>query len=45
MGRRVPGYLCNSIVMSTNAAQALSKVQSDLKEIGYSLIVYDAYRP
>ena len=46
MGRVMTGYECASqIVMSTEAAEALKKVQSDVKAQGYSLVVYDAYRP
>jgi D-alanyl-D-alanine dipeptidase len=33
------------VVISIEAGLALAKVQEDLKKIGYSLVVYDAYRP
>ena len=45
VGARVDGYKAARIVITKQAAQALSKVQKELLENGYSLVVYDAYRP
>ena len=46
MGRVMIGYECaNEIVMTQEAAEALALVQEDVKLLGYSLVVYDAYRP
>jgi D-alanyl-D-alanine dipeptidase len=33
------------VVISIKAGLALAKVQEDLTKIGFSLVVYDAYRP
>ena len=45
MGRVMHGYQTHDIVMTTQAAEALSRVQSKLSASGYSLVVYDSYRP
>lgn len=45
VGARVDGYKVARIVITKEAAQALSKVQKELLKNGYSLVVYDAYRP
>ena len=47
MGRVVPGYERNGnkAIMTRQAAEALADVQADVKKDGYSLLVYDAYRP
>lgn len=45
LGRRVKGYKKPVIIMTRQAAQALKKVQAAVKKDGYSLVVYDAYRP
>jgi D-alanyl-D-alanine dipeptidase len=45
MGRKMYAYNCPHIVISTQAGEALSKVQKALNAQGYSLVVYDAYRP
>ena len=46
MGRVMPGYECaDQIVMTREAAEALYLVQQDVRKLGYSLVVYDAYRP
>ena len=45
VGSIPPGYNKSIIVLSKLAGKALAKVQKDLKPYGYSLIVYDAYRP
>ena len=44
-GRRVPGYDAAECILHRQAAIALSKVQSALRERGMSLKVYDCYRP
>lgn len=45
MGTPVDGYQKNVIIVSTQAATALQKVQSQLRPFGLSLKIYDAYRP
>ena len=45
MGRRMPGYECGNLIFSREAAAALAKVQEDLLQSGYSLVIYDSYRP
>jgi D-alanyl-D-alanine dipeptidase len=45
LGRTVKGYKKPVLIMTRQAAQALKKVQQDVKKDGYSLLVYDAYRP
>jgi D-alanyl-D-alanine dipeptidase len=45
IGKRIDGYKSNKVILTINAAEALSKVQKDLLKKGYSLVVYDAYRP
>lgn len=44
MGRPVPGYTVNRIIITEQAAHALKQVNTALKEMGYRLVVYDAYR-
>ena len=44
-GRSVEGYHSNNAILTNEAAIALSNVQEDLNKLGYSLILYDAYRP
>ena len=44
-GQRVEGYHSNIAILTKESATALSNVQDDLKKLGYSLILYDAYRP
>jgi D-alanyl-D-alanine dipeptidase len=41
----VPGYQTAECVLSKQTAQALAKVQSDLRAKGHGLLVYDCYRP
>ncbi len=41
----VDGYQSNVAILSKESALALSKAQQDFNKLGYSLIVYDAYRP
>ncbi len=45
MGRPVDGYNAPIILLTRPAAEALAKVQADLAHHGYSLVVYDGYRP
>ena len=44
-GQLVDGYHSNSAILTKESATALSNVQDDLEKLGYSLILYDAYRP
>ncbi len=45
LGTKVDGYNKPVVLMTRQAAEALKLVQADLKKDGYSLVVYDAYRP
>lgn len=45
VGCSVDGYKKPVIMLTKQAALALKKVQEDVKKDGYSLVVYDAYRP
>ena len=45
IGRRVPHYKANIGIMTKEAAKALSKAQKTFLSKGYSIVVYDAYRP
>lgn len=45
LGRRVVGYEKPVLIFSTQATQALIKVQAELKSQGLGLKVFDAYRP
>ena len=45
LGRRVPHYKANKGIMTREAAIALSKAQKKFLSKGYSIVVYDAYRP
>lgn len=45
MGRPVEGYTKEVIIISQKAALALKKVAKDLRQQGYGLKVFDAYRP
>ncbi len=45
VGKPVAGYHQAVLLMTAQAAQALKKVQEAVKKDGYSLVVYDAYRP
>lgn len=44
-GKRVPGYESPKCLLTKKAAEALSKVQDELKPFSLSLKVYDCYRP
>jgi D-alanyl-D-alanine dipeptidase len=45
LGRVVKGYKKAECYLEKNAAKALAKVQKDARKAGYSLIIYDCYRP
>lgn len=45
MGRPVRGYLASRVMMTPEAAAALSRAQDAAEAQGLSLLVYDAYRP
>ena len=45
VGTRVDGYLEPTALLTKQAAEALKAVSDDLKEQGYRLKIYDAYRP
>lgn len=44
-GTRVPGYEAPACYLLAPVAQALAKVESDLRAWGYGLRLYDCYRP
>jgi D-alanyl-D-alanine dipeptidase len=45
VGRKVRGYQSNSCFLTKFAAENLSKVQREVEKQGYSLLVFDCYRP
>ncbi len=45
IGRKIDGYKANRVILTYKAAIALVKVQQELLKEGYSLVIYDAYRP
>lgn len=45
VGRPIPGYNAEMIILSIPAADTLYKIIKYLNEIGYGVIIYDAYRP
>ncbi|MAD96013.1 MAG: peptidase M15 [Flavobacteriaceae bacterium] len=45
IGRPIDGYLRSVIIVTKPTAIALKKVQKELKEKGFSLKIFDAYRP
>src|SRR3954451_2943443 len=45
MGRRVPGYREPLCLLTRQAAEALARAQKEVRAEGYSLKVYDCYRP
>jgi zinc D-Ala-D-Ala dipeptidase len=45
VGMPVNGYKKAVCMLTKQAAEALKKVQEDVKKDGYCLVVYDAYRP
>jgi D-alanyl-D-alanine dipeptidase len=45
VGRRIDGYRDPVCLLHRRAARALRRVQDDVREKGYTLKVYDCYRP
>lgn len=45
LGRPVDGYEGERLILTRAAAQALAGVQESLRPMGFSLLVYDGYRP
>lgn len=45
LGRTVDGYEANICYLTRDTANALMKVQKDVAAKGYSLLVFDCYRP
>ena len=45
VGERIDGYLAPRAILSREAANALAKVQEELRPSGLGLKVFDAYRP
>ncbi len=45
MGRRVPGYRENVCLLTRRAADAVKRAQAAVRARGYTLKVYDCYRP
>ncbi|MCL4155874.1 UNVERIFIED_CONTAM: hypothetical protein GTU68_057740 [Idotea baltica] len=45
IGKPIDGYLKNCVIVTKETANALHKVQQELLKKGYSLKIYDAYRP
>jgi zinc D-Ala-D-Ala dipeptidase len=45
MGMQVDGYCSNNLLLTIDAANALSKAQDLFRLDGYSIVVYDGYRP
>ena len=44
-GKFVDGYYSNNAILTVQAATALINAQKDFKKLGFSLIIFDAYRP
>ena len=45
IGKPIDGYKKSVVIVTKQAALALKKVQAEVKQDGYSLVIYDAYRP
>ncbi len=45
VGKPIEGYIANKLILTKEAAIALKKVQDELITYGFSIKVYDAYRP
>jgi D-alanyl-D-alanine dipeptidase len=45
LGRPLKGYNRDVAILTEEAAEALKNVQAECRERGYTLVVYDAYRP
>ena len=44
-GQYVDGYYSNNAILTKESAGALANAQDDFNKLGYSLILFDAYRP
>lgn len=45
VGTRIDGYLAPTAMLTKEAADSLKAVSDDVKELGFRLKIYDAYRP
>lgn len=45
LGEKVNGYNSGKCLLTKEAAQALAKVQQDLRKFSFTLKIYDCYRP
>lgn len=45
VGRPIAGYEARDCVLTKEAAEALSEAQTDFRDLGYAIIVFDCYRP
>lgn len=45
VGEGVAGYRANCAIMTEKAAQNLKLAQEDFVQLGYSIVIYEAYRP
>src|SRR3990167_7352767 len=45
IGRPIDGYKASRVILTREAANALSKAQDRFKTDGYSIVIYDAVRP
>ncbi len=45
LGTPVDGYQADVCIVTGKTAEALARVQSDLRPFGFSLKIYDSYRP
>ena len=45
IGKPIDGYNKPKCILTTDAAQALKKVQQDFEKLGFGLLIFDAYRP
>jgi D-alanyl-D-alanine dipeptidase len=45
VGEAIEGYKTNRAVMTIDLAEALSNIQKQISKDGFSLVIYDAYRP
>lgn len=45
VGHPLPGYKAATCILTRQAAEKLKAIQAELKPLGYSLKVYDCYRP
>lgn len=45
INKKVAGYKSNVAILTIEAAYALQQVAEHMQKLGYSLVIYDAYRP